>query len=226
MERKDIKVLDLKRLLLGEAPPQFLLEVLIRTLIIYLALLIIARLLGKRMSGQLTLSETAVMITLGAIISAPMQDPQKGILEAVLILIVALLFYKGFNLWGYKSSKFEKISQGHSSILVKNGVIDLHGLNETRFTKQELFAQLGRRNIYNLGHVRRAYLEGCGVVSIFMEDEAKPGLSLLPEKDKEVQSFLQKDRLKACCNCGNVSSQGNESCEICGQNNWTNAVID
>ncbi|WP_207532578.1 DUF421 domain-containing protein [Desertivirga arenae] len=224
MEKKDIQALDWNRILLGEAPAEFLLEVLIRSAIIYLALLIIVRLLGKRMSGQLTLSETAVMVTLGAIISSPMQDPQKGILEGILVLIIALLFYRGFNLWGYNSSTFEKISQGHSSLLVKDGKIHLEGLNETRLTRQELFAQLRRRDIYNLGTVKRAYLEGCGVMSIFKEDNVKPGLPLLPEKDQELGDYLQKDHLVACFNCGNTSIHADNNCENCGQKQWTVAV--
>lgn len=225
MEKKDIQFPDWKRILLGEAPAEFLLEVFIRSAVVYLALLIIVRLLGKRMSGQLTLTETAVMVTLGAIISAPMQDPQKGILEGVLVLIVALLFYRGFNLWGYKSSTFEKISQGHSSMLIKDGVIELKELNATKLTKQELYAQLRRRNIYNLGTVKRAYLEGCGMMSIFREESPKPGLPLLPEKDKELDSFLQKDHLVACINCGNTTIKTDSNCENCGEKQWTEAVI-
>ncbi|WP_207422921.1 DUF421 domain-containing protein [Desertivirga brevis] len=225
MEKKDIQFLDWKRIFFGEAPEEFLLEVLMRSAIVYLTLLIIVRLLGKRMSGQLTLTETAVMVTLGAIISAPMQDPQKGILEGVLVLIVALLFYRGFNLWGYKSSSFEKLSQGHSSMLIKDGVIELKELDATKMTKQELYAQLRRRNIYNLGAVKRAYLEGCGIMSIFREESSKPGLPLVPEKDQELGSFLQKDHLMACCNCGNTTINHDSNCENCGEKEWTEAVI-
>lgn len=59
---------DLKRILFGVAPPEFMLEVFIHTLIIYIALLFIVRALGKRMSGQLTIMEMAVMLTIGVYI--------------------------------------------------------------------------------------------------------------------------------------------------------------
>lgn len=68
MEKKDIHFNDLHRLLFGEAPAIFLLEVFIRTLFTYLILLVITRWLGKRMTGQLSITEMAVMLTLGAIL--------------------------------------------------------------------------------------------------------------------------------------------------------------
>jgi hypothetical protein len=54
-------------------------------------LLYILRWLGKRMSGQLTIMELSVMLTLGAIVSASMQIPDHGILEGVLLLLCALV---------------------------------------------------------------------------------------------------------------------------------------
>jgi hypothetical protein len=51
MKKEDIIPWDWQRILFGQAPPEFLLEVLMRTSIIYIALLIIVRLMGKRMGG-------------------------------------------------------------------------------------------------------------------------------------------------------------------------------
>ena len=98
MKKEDIQPWDWQRILFGEAPPEFLVEVFVRTFIIYIALLIIVRLMGKRMGGQLTVSELAVMVTLGAIVSPAMQIPQLGVLMGILILICALIFQRGLNL--------------------------------------------------------------------------------------------------------------------------------
>ncbi len=81
MEKREIKLDDTGRILFGEAPAEFLLEVLIRTLIIYVALLVTVRLMGKRMVGQLTISEMSVMLTLGAIVSPGMQAPATRLLH-------------------------------------------------------------------------------------------------------------------------------------------------
>ncbi|RCH55308.1 hypothetical protein DJ568_09000 [Mucilaginibacter hurinus] len=75
MKKEEIDLSDIGRILLGEAPPLFLLEVFIRGLATYMFLLVIVRWLGKRMGGQITIMEMSVMITLGAIVSVPMQAP-------------------------------------------------------------------------------------------------------------------------------------------------------
>ena len=97
MKKEDIEPWDWPRILFGQAPPEFLLEVFMRTALIYIALLIIVRLMGKRMGGQLTISEMAVMVTLGAIVSPAMQIPQLGILLGIMILVCALIFQRSLN---------------------------------------------------------------------------------------------------------------------------------
>jgi uncharacterized membrane protein YcaP (DUF421 family) len=107
MKKEDIHLGDIARIFFGEAPPIFLLEVFVRTLIVYIFLLYILRWLGKRMSGQLTIMELSVMLTLGAIVSASMQMPDHGILEGFLLLLCALGFQRGISYLGVRSAKFE-----------------------------------------------------------------------------------------------------------------------
>ena len=64
MKPEEIKLEDWQRILFGNITPLFLAEVFIRTLIMYLVLLTVVRWLGKRMSGQLTIIEMTMMITL------------------------------------------------------------------------------------------------------------------------------------------------------------------
>ncbi len=182
MKKEEIVITDWKRILFGDAPVEFMLEVFIRTLIIYLVLLTVARLLGKRMGGQLTITETSVMVTLGAIVAPAMQLPDRGIMMGILALTCALAFQRGVNLWGFESPKFEKVSQGSSSAVIKDGVIMLKEMSSVRLSRQELFALLRRKNIYNLGKVERAYLEACGLISIYIRSEEQPGLSTIPPR--------------------------------------------
>src|ERR1700712_4165791 len=108
MKKEEIHIDDVKRILFGQAPPAFLLEVLIRTLIIFVFLLFVVRWLGKRMSGQLTIMEMTVMLTLGAIVSVAMQIPDRGILLSMLVLLVTLTFHLGLGKLGFKSARIEE----------------------------------------------------------------------------------------------------------------------
>lgn len=67
MKKEEIHLYDIRRILFGDSPPEILLEVMMRSFILYVALMIVVRLLGKRTNSILTITERAVFITLGAI---------------------------------------------------------------------------------------------------------------------------------------------------------------
>ena len=226
MKKEDIHLWDFKRILFGQAPPEFLLEVLIRSLIMYLFVIVITRLLGKRMNGQLTILEMSVMVMMGAILAVPMQVPDRGILQGVLLLISVLLLLRGVNLLGFKYSRFEKLLQGEGKMLVKDGVLHLPALNQTKISRQQLYAILRSRNILHLGKVKRCYIEACGLFSLYQEKTPKPGLSLLPKTDEEMFQQLHMTDQLACTNCGWIQDKQNVKtlCPNCGSENWTAAV--
>lgn len=229
MKKEDIVPGDWYRILFGETPTVFLVEILLRTLTMYVILLVIVRFMGKRMGGQLTISELAVMITLGAIVSPGMQMPQTGILLCSLILLCALLFQRGINLLEYKSERFEQFSQGKLSILVKNGVMQMDELKQTKISRQQLFAALRNKKLFNLGDVDRVYLEACGLFSIYAGNEPKPGLLLFPPDDQSIAGFQQttlEDTI-VCANCGMVPDDQDRArpCPECGARQWGSASI-
>ncbi len=228
MKKEDIKLGDIQRMLFGEAPPEFLIEVLIRTLVIFLALLLFLRVIGKRMGGVLTISELAVMLTLGAVLAVPMQMPDRGLLQGILILVTILLLQRGLNLWEFKNNKVEKLTQGEMTLLVKDGVMHAGNMAKSRISKQQLFAKLRESKIHNLGKVKRAYLEACGVFSIYQYDDDRPGLSVLPPTDKGIYSSSEDKKLQhiSCTNCGFTEPQSADAikCRLCGADKWIASI--
>jgi uncharacterized membrane protein YcaP (DUF421 family) len=224
---KDIKLTDLSRILFGNTPPEFLLEVFIRTIFIFVALIIVMRWLGKRMNGKLTITEMAVVLTLGAIVSVPMQTPDRGLLQGFIVLTCALLFQRGISLWGFKHKKIELLTQGTMNMLVKDGVIQLQAMKEARISNQQLFATLRSKKVHQLGQLKRVYLEASGMFSIYEEKNKKPGLSTLPETDRDIldtQTF-SKDTC-ACSHCGYTQMPDeNRSCPTCGNEQWKPAIL-
>ena len=229
MKQEEIHWGDWHRMLFGIAPPSFLIEVLVRTMIVYLLLLVTLRLLGKRMGGQLTISELAVMLTLGAIISVPMQMPDRGLLQGLVVLVCAVIFQRGLNYFALKSKVVERITQGRESLLVADGVIAVDRLASMKISRDQLLAELRCQKIYNLGEINRVYLEASGLFSIFKYPSPKPGLLLLPPGEKDhVDQFAIKQDEKVCLNCGNSAkskSDIDKNCDQCGAKDWVTAVI-
>jgi len=196
-------------------------------------LLVIVRWLGKRMSGQLTMMEMAVMLTLGAIVSVPMQMPDRGLLQGVLLLMLILAFQRGITWLGVMNSKFENLTEGEMSLLVKDGVLQLKGLEESRVSRQQLFAELRQQQIFNLGMVDRIYLEACGLFSVFKAPKARPGLPLYPPDDAEIFKtngpanipLPQQANVLVCLSCGWIKTVSQDvACTNCRHDEFINAV--
>jgi len=228
MKKYEIHLEDWQRILFGQAPPVFLLEVFIRTLIVYVFLLFVLRWLGKRMSGQLTILEMAIMLTLGAIVSVGVQMPERGITLSMVALICTLIFQRGLSWLGTKSARIEELSQGKMSVLLKDGVMELQEMRRCRISKQQLLAELRSNNIYNLGEVRRVYLEACGLFTTVKMHNPQPGLSTLPFTDKPLINRLpQSNNDMVCTTCGNREHHQPlmQACPHCGDKSWTRAVL-
>jgi uncharacterized membrane protein YcaP (DUF421 family) len=227
MKASEIKLNDWQRILFGNTSPEFLLEVFGRTLIIYLALLLVVKWLGKRMSGQTTIIEMTVMLTLGAIVSVPMQMPDRGILQGLLILVAALALHRGINYIGFLNPKADEVIQGKPTILVKNGVMQLAEMDDVRVSRQQLFSDLRTKSIYQLGKLRRVYLEPAGTISIILAEKERPGLPLFPPRDESIlKARVNADlQLWVCINCGTTSEKdGPEPCQGCEQHEFIRAI--
>jgi uncharacterized membrane protein YcaP (DUF421 family) len=228
MDKDDIKLDDWQRILIGENPWGFTVEVFLRTLVIYFFLVLVMRLLGKRMNAQLNITDLAVMLTLGAIASVPMQDFSAGILPGILLLIAILLLHQGLNLWTYKNRKIEELTKGKVELIVKNGIIDTEQLKKMRISKDQIFSLLRSQGVHHLGQVKRMYSEADGQFSVFKFEESKMGFSVYPRSDKGLPPSTKEieDRL-ACGYCGNLGekAEGSEKpCSNCGSNDWMPAI--
>ncbi|HEV7330520.1 MAG TPA: YetF domain-containing protein [Flavisolibacter sp.] len=226
MKKEEIHIWDIKRILFGDAPPEFMLEVFIRSVVVYLVAIMVVRWMGKRMNGQHTIIELAVMVMMGAIISLPMQAPDRGILQGVLVLLITLLLLRGINWLGFKNSRIERTTQGELFVLVKNGVLQKDVQKKTAITNQQVFEVLRSRQIYNLGTVKRMYIEACGIFSVYREEKGKPGLPIYPQIDKTVYESYESvsPGEKACSNCGLIQPSAAASCPNCKKDNWVKAI--
>jgi uncharacterized membrane protein YcaP (DUF421 family) len=227
MKKEDIHLGDWHRLFIGEAPLEFMLEVVLRTLIIYLALLITMRLLGKRMNAQLNVTELSLMLMLGAVVSVAMQLPDRGLLLSIFTLACLLVLYRGINWWTVRSQRVEYLVHGALEQIVADGELDIDAMDQARLSREQLFAQLRKAKIQQLGQVKRVYMEANGEFSVYQQTPPKPGLSVLPEQDQALlEAEPADDSLTACLRCGHTEAarQHPPKCPRCHADRWTKAV--
>jgi len=226
MAQQKIEAFDVERMLFGEAPPEFLIEVFFRGLALYLFMLFIVRLLGKRMAGELTITEMVLMITLGGSVAVAMQVPEGGALIGFVVLICAFVFERIVSKLTLASKKFETVSQGSVAILIRDGVLQKDKMKDTRVTKEQLFAALRHEKVHQLGQVERLYLEAGGGFSIYKyKNDAPAGLAVYPEEDTILEEKKASGDMQACYDCGFLLPVTMKSeCNHCHGNKWVKAI--
>lgn len=227
MDKEDIHLYDWQRILVGEVPGIFYVEILIRAAAIYLILVVAMRLMGRRMASKLSRNEMAAMISLAAAIGVPILDAHRGLLPALIIAMVVVFTQRIVSYWVAKNQKFESISQGDISTLVENSVMQLPAMKESRITRELLFAQLRSGGMIHLGHVKRLYMEANGAFTLVEEPKPKPGLSILPEWDTDFIDQQEKTpHQNVCYHCGNPQPKSGQkdNCANCGHDEWVSAL--
>jgi uncharacterized membrane protein YcaP (DUF421 family) len=179
------KLDDWQRLLVGDAPWAILVEVLLRTALIYLVLIVIVKLLGKRLSGQLTNLELAVMVVVGAIVSAPMQIPDRGLLAGAVSLVVLLALQRAIGHATAVWPRLERWVFGRGTTLVADGELLLPAMRRACVSHEQVYAILRSHGVRQLGEVERVYLEASGAFSVLRRAQPEAGLALVPTRAEQ-----------------------------------------
>lgn len=145
----------------------------IRTIILYLIVLIVMRLMGKREIGQLQPFELAISIMIADLASVPMTELGIPITNGIIPILGMLFMHMIISFINIKSIKMRQIICGKPSILIYRGKIDERVLRKERFTVNELQERLRGNNIFNISDVEYAILETNGEVTVIQKPDKK-----------------------------------------------------
>ncbi|WP_035759583.1 DUF421 domain-containing protein [Flavobacterium tegetincola] len=221
--------MDWKQLIMGEEDFSFLWEVLLRTCIVFLFLIVMLRLTGKRGVKQLSIFEMVMVIALGSSAGDPMLYKEVGLLPPILIFTIILGIYRGIVFVITRSERFEEVFEGKTTYIVKEGVNTSTSKDYHEFASDEFFAELRAQGIEHLGQVKEAVLETNGEISVlFYPDSAvKEGLPIWPELyNRKVEQTVEPGTY-ACSNCGYVEhleAFDMIKCSKCTNKKWVKAI--
>lgn len=215
---------DWKRILFGDQPPLFYLEILFRTGVIYVYTFVLLRWLGSRTIGQLSTIEFLLVIALGSAVGDAMFYPDVPLAHALLVITAVVLANKALDLCIDRSAGADRIVNGVPVEAIRNGVVSRGFLAADTLSRNELFQQLRERGISQLGEVEHAYLETDGGLTIFRAEHPRPGLPIVPPWEVlPRQEFRAPDaagRLLSCTQCGCTGKVIADRCRHCGHDAW------
>ncbi len=144
-----------------------------RAILLYIIVLIVMRLMGKREIGQLQPFELAISIMIADLASIPMTDTGVPISNGIIPILGLLVMHLVISVVNLKSIKAREIICGKPRILIYRGKIDEKALKKERFTINELEERLRGNNVVNLGDVEYAILETSGNITVIQKPEKR-----------------------------------------------------
>ncbi len=150
-----------------------MLILVVRTLILYLTVIISLRIMGKRQIGELQPSELVVAIMISDLASVPMQAIDIPLLSGVIPVLTLIVAEIVMSYLSLKSKKVRRILTGEPSIIIYNGHINEGELERLRFNINDLLEELRTNNCHNVADVEVAVLETNGKLSVIPKAEAR-----------------------------------------------------
>ena len=138
----------------------------IRSIILYILVLVVMRLMGKREIGQLQPFELAIAIMIADLATIPMSEIGIPIINGIIPILGLLVMHLTISYINLKSVKLRGLICGKPSILIYRGKINEDIMIKERFTINELQERLRTNNISSISDVEYAILETSGQISV------------------------------------------------------------
>jgi uncharacterized membrane protein YcaP (DUF421 family) len=145
----------------------------LRALLVYIVMLFVMRLLGKRTIGNFSAFDLLVALMLGEVVDEIIYGDVSLAQGMVAIFVLAAVEYA--NSWlSYGSAAANRWLEGEPTPLVVDGALQRDGMRKERMHERDVLAELRLEGIDDLRKVKRATLETDGEVSVIRQRWAEP----------------------------------------------------
>jgi uncharacterized membrane protein YcaP (DUF421 family) len=149
-------------------------EWVLRAVVGFCFLVIVAKALGQRTLSQLRLLDFVIALVVGNIIAHPLSDQHLGLKGSVITTIVLVVLYLGGIFMILKFPWFRRLINNESITLVQNGEILFQGLKKARISIDVLLEELREEKVEDVKKVALAIWEADGKISVFLDPKYEP----------------------------------------------------
>ena len=157
------------------APWRTLLDVALRTSIVYVALLVGLRLTGKRQLGQMSVFDLVLLLVIANAVQSAMVGPDTSLAGGLVAAGVLLAWHAGFDRIRRHSRRVARLLGGTPVMLVSRAQVLPGQLAREGITEDELLQALREHGVATVADVRLAVLEPDGSISVIRNDDVVPG---------------------------------------------------
>ncbi|MER2170208.1 MAG: DUF421 domain-containing protein [Psychrobacillus psychrodurans] len=150
------------------------LEWILRAVVAFFFLVIVAKVLGQRAISQLRLLDFVMALVIGNIIAHPLSDEKLGLKGSVITTTVLVFLYLGGIFLILKWPWFRRLITPPPINLVKDGEIIYKGLKKAKISIDVLLEELREEKVEDVKKVALAIWEADGKISVFLDPQYNP----------------------------------------------------
>lgn len=220
---------DLLEIIKGKEDWFFIVEIVFRTVVMYLAILFALTILGKRGVKQLSIFELVIIISFGSAAGDPMFYREVGIINAIAVFVVVILCYKFTTFLVFKSERIQKYIEGEPICLIQDGYFSIQNFKKEPIGYDEFFSEMRQQGVSHLGQISLALIEISGEISLYFykEEDVKFGLPILPYLYENKCIRISEKGIYSCYFCGfteEISVCESHLCKACSKDKWVKSV--
>lgn len=168
-----------------------------RCVVLYVAVVVAVRIMGKRQIGELQPSELVITIMLSELAALPLQDVNLPLIWGIMPMFLMVGLELLMSLFTLKSMRFRAFCYGRPVLLIYQGKINQYELLRTRVSMEDIMEAMRGNGILRVEDILTAVLETNGTVSVIPKPQAAPptakDLSLSVEETGGIPEILIMD---------------------------------
>ena len=151
-----------------------MITIFLRTVIIYVSLVIAMRLMGKRQIGELDLTDLITTLLISEIASLPITDSSIPLSHAIIPIITLVTFEVLSSFLLVYFPRLKNLLSTRPAVLIKNGLPDRREMLRARISVDELMSELRQKEVVDVSEVEYAILEQNGKITVLQKASFKP----------------------------------------------------
>ena len=170
-------------------------NIILKTIILYLLIILAYRIMGKKEVGQLSIIDLIVSILIAELAAIAIEQYESSILVSIIPMACLVIIEVLFSYISLKSPKWRKMIDGSPIIIIKEGKINFEQMRKLRYSLDDLISQLREQGIKSIEEVNYAVLENNGKLSVFDKNTEYP-LPIIMDGiiDENVLKDMNKDK--------------------------------
>ncbi len=148
-----------------------MLQTILRIIILYVFMIFIMRVMGKRQIGQLQPVELVVTFMISQITTLPIEDLEVPLYRAIIPVLTLAALEVIISFVSLKFIRLRSVLQGHSIVIIRDGKVDRKQLKRLRYTVDDLLESLRQKDVFDINEVQYAIAETDGSLSVLLKPE-------------------------------------------------------